>query len=65
MESFSDAPNIDGVTLGKEKAKEKATEAWNRRAESEELAFTRKFIHEHGLDFALASAWEKEKKDGK
>lgn len=44
---------------------EEAIEAWNRRAESEELKFTRQFIHEHGLDFALASAWEKEKKDGK
>ena len=26
---------------------------------SEELEFTRKFIHEHGLEFALASAWDK------
>lgn len=33
MEAFSDAPNIDGVTLGKEKATQKAIEAWNRRAE--------------------------------
>ena len=24
-----------------------------------ELEFTRNFIHEHGLEFALASAWEK------
>ena len=24
-----------------------------------ELEFTRKFIHEHGLEFALASAWDK------
>ena len=35
MEYFSDAPNIDGVTLGKEKATQKAIEAWNRRAENE------------------------------
>ena len=43
--------------------KEKAIEAWNKRAESEELKFTRKFIHEHGLDFALASAWNRRAKD--
>lgn len=27
---------------------------------SKELEFTRKFIHEHGLEFALASAWNKQ-----
>lgn len=26
-----------------------------------ELEFTRKFVHEHGLEFALASAWDKRK----
>jgi len=26
---------------------------------NEELEFTRKFIHEHDLEFALASAWDK------
>lgn len=26
---------------------------------NKELEFTRKFIHEHGLEFALASAWDK------
>ena len=26
-----------------------------------EVKFTRKFIHEHGLEFELASAWDKEK----
>lgn len=26
-----------------------------------ELEFTRKFIHEHGLEFELASAWDKHK----
>lgn len=26
-----------------------------------ELEFTRKFIHEHGLEFALMSAWDKHK----
>lgn len=26
-----------------------------------EVMFTRKFIHEHGLEFALASAWERRK----
>lgn len=30
-----------------------------RRELEAELAFTRKFIHDHGLEFALASAWEK------
>ena len=30
-----------------------------RRKLEAELAFTRKFIHDHGLEFALASAWEK------
>ena len=43
---------------------EDAIEAWNKRADSEELKFTRKFIHEHGLEFALASAWGRSKKDG-
>ena len=42
----------------------KAIEAWNRRAENEELKFTREFIHEHGLDFALASAWRCRCTDG-
>ena len=27
---------------------------------SKELEFTRKFIHEHSLEFALASAWNKQ-----
>lgn len=40
-------------------------EDWNKRAENEELMFTRQFLHEHGLEFALASAWERRKKDGK
>lgn len=44
--------------------KSEAIEAWNRRAESEELKFTRQFIHEHGLDFALASAWSRRAEDG-
>ena len=29
------------------------------RFKCKELEFTRKFIHEHGLEFALASAWDK------
>lgn len=40
-------------------------EKWNRRAESKEMRFTREFIHEHGLDFALASAWKGRTEDGK
>lgn len=41
----------------------KAIEAWNKRAENEELEFTRSFIHEHGLDFELASAWNRRAED--
>lgn len=44
--------------------KEESIEAWNRRVESEELKFTRQFIHEHGLEFALASAWKRRCNDG-
>lgn len=29
-----------------------------------ELKFTRQFIHDNGLEFALAAAWEREKKKG-
>lgn len=49
----------------KSSCKAEALEAWNKRAESEELKFTREFIHEHGLDFALASAWNRRAEDGK
>ena len=28
-----------------------------------ELEFTRKFIHDHGLEFALASAWDRHKSE--
>lgn len=28
-----------------------------------EVKFTRKFIHEHGLEFELATAWDKEKEN--
>lgn len=43
--------------------KKEAVDRWNNRAEEgleivQELEFTRQFIHEHGLDFALASAWK-------
>ena len=41
------------------------TREWNKRAENEELEFTRKFIHEHGLEFALASAWNRRFTDEK
>ena len=40
-------------------------EKWNRRCESEEQIFTRQFIHEHGLEFALASAWNGRKEKNK
>lgn len=36
-----------------------AVEKWNERFENEELKFTRQFIHEHGLEFELASAWKR------
>ena len=42
-----------------------AVEIWNKRAENEELKFTRQFIHEHGLEFELASAWDRRVEDGK
>lgn len=45
--------------------REEAIEAWNRRAENEELKFTRQFIHEQGLEFALASAWKGRAEDGR
>lgn len=45
--------------------KAEAIEAWNKRSESEELKFTRQFIHEHGLEFALASDWSRRAEDGK
>lgn len=32
---------------------------------NEELQFTRQFIHEHGLDFAFASAWNGRAEYGK
>lgn len=52
----------DAVTKD-EKYEAEAIEAWNKRAESEELKFTRDFIREHGLDFALASAWNRGAED--
>ena len=36
-----------------------AMEQWSRRTDNEELKFVRQFIHEHGLEFALMSAWNK------
>lgn len=39
--------------------RKEAIEAWNRRAEDEELEFTRKFIHDNGLEFALTAAWNR------
>lgn len=44
--------------------KYKAIEAWTRRAEDEELEFTRKFIHDNGLEFALTAAWNRRAKHG-
>lgn len=35
----------------------KARAAWNRARAVRELEFTRAFIREHGLEFALAAAW--------
>lgn len=39
--------------------KRKAIKAWEMRTDNEELQFTRAFIHEHGLEFALAEAWNR------
>ncbi len=70
---FVDRPKVNLFTnevdestrYTEDQAAQKAAEKWNRRAESEELAFTRQFIHEHGLEFALASAWNRREEDGK
>ena len=42
---------------------EKGCEDSDKKYEAlkEELQFTRQFIHDHGLEFALASEWEKAK----
>lgn len=57
----SDKILLDRVDFKEERARvrKKLAEAWNRRAESNELQFTRKFIHEQGLDFALMEAWNR------
>ena len=57
-------PNCEVDPMVKRLEMKEAIEAWNNRAENEELIFTRQFLHEHGLEFALASAWERRKKDG-
>lgn len=44
---------------GRHKSAEFAQKAWNKRAENEELKFVRGFIHDHGLEFALLSAWNR------
>lgn len=51
------------VTPGFE-TEEEAIEFWNRRTENEELKFTRNFIHEHGLEYALLSAWNRRANHG-
>jgi hypothetical protein len=52
-------------TYEQQDGKAKVIEAWNNRCEDAELKFTRQFIHEHGLEFALASAWKGRAEDGK
>ena len=37
---------------------------FNGAAILREMIFTRKFIHAQGLEFALASEWEKERRNG-
>ncbi len=32
---------------------------------TKELSFTRQFIHDHGLEFELVSAWDRRAEDGK
>ena len=58
--AIRDDEHIDGRTFARVKKHIEETPA----VENEELQFTRRFIHEHGLEFALASAWERRKKDG-
>ena len=48
---------VCGVSLER-KTKQEAIEAWNRRND-EELDFTRQFIHDHGLEWELLSAWNR------
>ena len=57
--------NMPKWAVTADELKQRAIEAWNRRAENEELKFTRQFIHEQGLEFALASAWKGRAEDGK
>ena len=35
----------------------------NRERENEELQFTRNFVHEHGLEFALAESWRRRREE--
>lgn len=39
-----------------------ARAAYNGAAAMREIIFTREFIHAHGLEFDLASEWEKERR---
>lgn len=48
-EAFADYLISNGVTV--------------QQAFKLELEFTRQFIHDNGLEFALAAAWERRKKD--
>lgn len=46
-------------TKEKQKMKQDLIEAWNRRAENEELLFTRQFILDKGLLNELLKAWNR------
>lgn len=51
----------NGQDAERESNKAIAIDAWNTRIDSnsEELTFTRRFIHDHGLEFALKTAWDR------
>ena len=53
--AIRDDPSINGANFARVKRHIENAPA----VENEELQFTRQFIHEHGLEFALASAWNR------
>lgn len=55
---------LHGYALLHLKGVDVTTEERSTSAESAELQFARDFIHSHGLEFALASAWQRRKDSG-
>ena len=60
FKALIDDINISGVNLARVKRHIDNAPA----VENEELQFTRQFIREHGLEFALATAWQRRKENG-